>query len=104
MVRALVLLAGFLSACATFDAAAITADRAATDRGEELFGWDVVRDDDARVVRWRECSSPTDCSATLHERSSADLERVVPNGTQALVSTNGLSRTVDVSRLSFGPP
>jgi hypothetical protein len=102
--RSFFLTLGLVSGCATLPAAAITADRVATEHGEDVFGWDVARDETAQVVRWRECGSPTQCATTLHERSSETLRTIVPTGTTTLVEINGLSRSVEVSRLSFGPP
>jgi hypothetical protein len=82
-------------------AAAIAADRAMTEKGEEALGWSVELD--TQFVRWRECTSETDCTETGRSGLVGDLKGVSTIGL-ATVEIDGLSRTVQVKRLRFGPP
>jgi len=91
------------SGCEAVGAVAITADRALTDRGEVALGWSVERDEVAHLVRWRECSSATECSAVTHERSG-DLDAIDVLGSTTVQMPDGQSKIVEVKRLHFAPP
>ena len=97
------LLVGWLSGCVAPVAVAITADRALTEGPDVALGWSVERDEVAHVVRWRECSSATECSAVTHEHSG-DLEAIDVLGTTAVQMPDGQSKIVEVKRLHFPPP
>jgi hypothetical protein len=84
-------------------AVGIAADRAHSEKGDVALGWNVEVDGVSQFVRWRECTTPSDCRPTTHERPLASLEGIERIG-ETTVTNDGQTVTVQVKRLRFGPP
>jgi hypothetical protein len=84
-------------------AVGIATDRAHSENGDVALGWNVDVVEVDRVVRWRECATPSDCRSTTHERSLDSLEGVERIGETTVETNDGQTATVQVKRLRFGP-
>jgi hypothetical protein len=85
-------------------AVGIAADRAHSEKGDVALGWNVEVDDVGQFVRWRECTTASDCRPTTHERPLASLEGIERVGETTVETSNGQTATVQVKRLRFAPP
>ncbi len=83
------------------NAAVVVGARAATDRQEVRFGWDVRLDDEH--VQWRECVTAKECGGALHTGAASRLLGVETVGTADVADPAGKTQRVEVKRMRFRP-